>query len=41
MLRFNTIGAEFPVQVARTILQSDASMADDKFALQIRGNVNK
>lgn len=41
VLRFNTIGAEFPVQVARTILQSDASMADDKFALQIRGNVNK
>ncbi len=41
VLRFTTIGAEFPVQVARTIMQSDASMADDKFELRTRGNVNK
>lgn len=41
VLRFKTIGAEFPVQIARTIMQSQASMADDKFELQIRGNVNK
>ena len=41
VLRFDTIGAECPIQLARTIRQSDATMADDQFELQLRGNVNK
>jgi len=41
VLRFNTIGANAPFQVARTILQSDAAIDDDEFALQLRGNINK
>ncbi|GAA4493193.1 curculin (mannose-binding) lectin protein [Pseudaeromonas paramecii] len=41
VVRFNTIGANAPFQTARTILQSDAAIDDDEFALQLRGNINK
>ena len=39
-LRFNTVGAFFPVWVARTILQGPATVTDDAFTLLIRGDVD-
>jgi hypothetical protein len=39
-LRFNTVGAFFPVWVARTILQGPATVTDDSFTLLIRGDVD-
>ena len=41
VLRFNLHGANSPVWIARTILQSEAAVDSDEFALQLRGNVNK
>ncbi len=41
VLRFNTYGAIFPFWTIRTILQNDAVIENDAFALQLRGNVNK
>lgn len=40
VLRFNTQGANFPIWVIRTVLQSIAAADEDKFELQLRGNVN-
>lgn len=40
VLRFNTQGANFPIWVIRTVLQSIAAEEEDKFELQLRGNVN-
>lgn len=39
-LRFNTVGAFFPVWVARTILQGPATVENDSFTLLIRGDVD-
>lgn len=39
-LRFNTVGAFFPVWVARTILQGPATVDNDSFTLLIRGDVD-
>jgi hypothetical protein len=39
-LRFNTIAANFPLQLARTTLQSDPDVYTDNFKLQIRGDAN-
>lgn len=39
-LRFNTVGAFFPVWVARTILQGPATVTEDAFTLLIRGDVD-
>ncbi|MDW3682931.1 hypothetical protein RA280_14475 [Cupriavidus sp. CV2] len=40
VLRFNTAAANYPLWLARTVLQSSASGASDAFRLQIRGDVN-
>lgn len=40
VLRFNTQGANYPIWVVRTILQSVAAMDEDQFELHLRGNVN-
>ena len=40
VLRFNTIGAQFPVWVVRTIQQGPESVPDDNFTLLIRGDVD-
>jgi hypothetical protein len=40
VLRFNTVGAYFPVWVARTIQQGPETVPDDSFTLLIRGDVD-
>lgn len=40
VLRFNTIGAEFPVWVVRTVQQGPATVPDDQFTILIRGDVD-
>lgn len=40
VLRYNTAAANYPLWLARTVLQSSASGASDAFRLQIRGDVN-
>lgn len=40
VLRFNTIGAEFPIWVVRTVQQGPETVPDDSFTLLIRGDVN-
>lgn len=40
ILRFNTIAANKPIWVARTVLQSDAYSGEDKFCIEIRGDVD-
>ena len=40
MLRFNTIGSQFPVWVVRTVQQGPESVPDDHFTLLIRGDVD-
>lgn len=40
VLRFNTIGAGFPVWVVRTIQQGPETVPDDTFTLLVRGDVD-
>jgi len=40
VLRFNTIGAVLPVWVVRTVQQGAGNVADDTFALLVRGDVD-
>jgi hypothetical protein len=40
VLRFNTIGAQFPVWIVRTVQQGPESVPDDNFTLLIRGDVD-
>lgn len=40
VLRFNTVGALFPVWVVRTIQQGPETVTDDSFTLLVRGDVN-
>ena len=40
MLRFNTIAANKPIWVARTVLQSDVYSGTDQFCIEIRGDVD-
>lgn len=40
VLRFNTIGAMYPVWVVRTVQQGPESVPDDHFTLLIRGDVD-
>lgn len=40
VLRFNTAAANYPLWLARTVLQSSAAGLSDSFRLQIRGDVN-
>ena len=37
-IRFNTSGANYPVWVVRTVLQSDSNVIDHKFSLEFKGN---
>jgi hypothetical protein len=39
-LRFNTVAANFPIWVARTVQQGDASEDQDYFQMQVRGDVD-
>lgn len=41
VLRFNTVGAEFPIWVIRTIQQGPATVDGDSFQLAVRGDVDK
>lgn len=41
VLRFNTVGALFPVWVVRTIQQGAESVIDDKFTILVRGDVDR
>jgi hypothetical protein len=41
VLRFNTIGANFPLWIARSIQQSPGSSGSDKFCIQIRGDIDQ
>ena len=41
VLRFNTVGALFPVWVVRTIQQGPETVLDDAFTLLIRGDVDR
>jgi hypothetical protein len=40
VVRFNTAAANYPIWLARTVLQSSATGQSDAFRLQIRGDVN-
>lgn len=40
VIRFNTIGAELPVWVVRTVQQGAGTVDDDKFTLLVRGDVD-
>jgi len=40
VLRMNTIGANYPIWVARTVLQSEAASGSDRFRICIRGDVD-
>ncbi|MCL7938835.1 hypothetical protein M8009_00770 [Halomonas sp. ATCH28] len=40
VLRFNTIGANAPIWLARTVMQGEAQGNDFEFRIQVRGNVN-
>ncbi|CAM3306658.1 hypothetical protein [Halomonas lysinitropha] len=40
VLRFNTIGANTPIWLARTVLQGPAEASNFQFRLQVRGNVD-
>lgn len=41
VLRFNTIAANFPIWAVRTVLQGEATSIDDKFTIQVRGDVDR
>ena len=41
VLRFNTVGAQFPVWAIRTIQQGPATTQDDAFTLLIRGDIDR
>lgn len=40
VIRFNTIGAQYPVWVVRTVQQGPETVVDDSFTLLIRGDVD-
>ncbi|CAN5753649.1 hypothetical protein BH11PSE12_BH11PSE12_08250 [soil metagenome] len=41
ILRFNTIGAIFPIWVTRTVQQGIATLTDDSFTILIRGDIDR
>lgn len=41
VLRFNTSGANFPIWIVRTVLQSDSDIIDHKFGLEFKGNKDR
>lgn len=40
VLRFNTVGAQFPIWVVRTVQQGPETITDDSFTLLVRGDVD-
>lgn len=40
VIRFNTVGANYPVWIARTVQQGNPTTLSDSFQLQVRGDVN-
>lgn len=41
VLRFNTAAANYPVWLARTVLQGPATALNDSFQLQVRGDIDR
>jgi len=41
VLRFNTAAANYPVWIARTVLQGPSSSTADSFSIQIRGDIDR
>lgn len=41
VLRFNTVGALYPIWIARTIQQGPATAQDDSFTLLVRGDIDR
>jgi hypothetical protein len=41
VLRFNTAGANYPIWMARTVLQGPATALNDSFQIQIRGDIDR
>lgn len=41
VLRFNTGAANFPLWIARTVLQGPATQISDRFQIQIRGDIDR
>jgi hypothetical protein len=41
VIRFNTVAANYPVDIARTILQSNPTETSDLFSIEIRGNADR
>lgn len=41
VVRFNTVGAEVPVWIARTILQGPETVEEDRFTVLVRGDVDR
>ena len=40
VVRLNTIGANYPIWIARTVLQSEAASGSDQFRICVRGDVD-
>jgi hypothetical protein len=41
VVRLNTVAANFPVYVARTVLQGNPTQQSDQFTLGIRGDIDR
>lgn len=41
VLRFNTAGANYPIWMARTVLQGPATALNDSFQMQLRGDIDR
>lgn len=41
VIRFNTVGANYPLDIARTVLKSDPSILTDSFRIAIRGDIDR
>lgn len=41
VLRFNTVGANFPVWVIRTVKQSEPTVISDQFQIMLRGDIDR
>lgn len=41
VVRFNTVGAEVPIWIARTILQGPETVEEDNFTVLVRGDVDR
>lgn len=41
VIRFSTVGANYPLDIARTVLKSDPSVQTDSFRIAIRGDIDQ